>query len=466
MTRTAAHRSHPDRRTLAAFLAGTLPPDGDRRVEEHLRAACLPCLLGARSLVLETNGEFREALARGLLDSSAEGRSRQDLLERYSQRIERKAFLIVAEEQVVPALMSELMLRPPAARRESVRSSKRYQLLSLAEALRQESRSEGFRDVARAVELAELSTEVAECLDPEFYGRHLVADARGMAWAMAGNARRIAGDLFGAERALESGLGFLDGGTGSASEGAEALSLLASLRIDQSRFPDAIDLLEKVVATYRRLGEPGLEGRTLIKLGSAAGYSGKPLRAVEVLRPAIDLLTKAGDLHAAMLAKHNVAWSLAEAGEYKEAERYLAIIRSEYHRFPEDPSTQIRRRWLEGRIHEGLGELDEAMATLREVRSIFAEEERAFDNALVTLDLAAVYLQAGKTDEVKRLAEELYPVFRSHDVHRHAVAALILFKQAAATEAATVSLVRDLSRYLTRARNNPYLKYEPTEPVS
>ncbi len=99
------------------------------------------------------------------------------------------------------------------------------------------------------------------------------------------------------------------------------------------------------------------------------------------------------------------------------------------------------------------------------MRSIFSEEERAFDNALVTLDLAAVYLQAGKTDEVKRLAEEMYPVFRSQDVHRHAVAALILFKQAATTEAATVGLVRDLSSYLARARNNPYLRYEGPEPA-
>ncbi len=466
MTRTATDRSHPTRRTLAAFFAGTLPPDGDRQVEEHLRAACLPCLLGARSLVLEVSGEARKALAEVLLGRSLEDRKQKAVLERYSLRVERKALLILAEESAVPALMAELMLRPPAARREAVRTSKRYQLLSLAEALRQESRSEGFRDVARAIELAELSAEVAECLAPEFYGRRLVADTRGMAWAMVGNARRIAGDLFGAERALQSGLDFLDGGTGSASERAEAQSLLASLRIDQSRFSEAISLLEKAVGTYRRLNEPGLEGRTLIKLGSAAGFSGSPLQAVEVLRPAIDLLTEVGDLHAAMLAKHNIAWSLAEAGKCSEAAAYLETIRAEYDLFPDDRSTQIRRRWLEGRIHEGLGELYEAAAALREVRSIFAEEERAFDNALVTLDLAAVHLQAGQTDEVKRLAEELYPVFRSHDVHRHAVAALILFKQAAATEAATVGLVRDLSRYLTRARNNPYLRYEPSEPVS
>ena len=466
MTRSATRRSHPDRKTLTAFLAGTLTPEGDRRVEEHLRAACIPCLFGARSLLLETWGESQAELADGLFGQSLEDRERQALIEEYGRRLERKALLILAEENAVPALMSELMLRPVAARREAVRTSKRYQLLALAEALRQESRSEGFRDVARAIELADLATEVAECLDPEFYGRRLVADMRAMTWAIVGNTRRIAGDLFGAERALKSGLDLLDHGTGSASERAEALSLLASLRIDQSRFANATSLLERVVAIHRQLDQPGLEGRALILLGNAAGYDGAPLRAVEMFRPAIDLLTEARDHHAAFLAQHNVAWFLADAGRCGEARDYLEVIRPEYDRFPEDRSTQIRRRWLEGRIHEGLGELDQAAAALREVRNVFAEEERAFENALVTLDLAAVYLQMGDAAEVERLAEEMYPVFRSQDVHRHAVAALILFKQAVATEAATVGLVRDLSRYLTRARNNPYLKYEPTEPAN
>ena len=55
----------------------------------------------------------------------------------------------------------------------------------------------------------------------------------------------------------------------------------------------------------------------------------------------------------------------------------------------------------------------------------------------------------------------MYPIFRSQDVHRQALAALVLFKQAAMTEAATVGLARQVADYLTRARNNPYLPFEP-----
>ena len=55
----------------------------------------------------------------------------------------------------------------------------------------------------------------------------------------------------------------------------------------------------------------------------------------------------------------------------------------------------------------------------------------------------------------------MYPIFRSQDIHREAVAALLLFERAVAAETATAALAHDVARYLTRARNNPYLRYEP-----
>jgi hypothetical protein len=54
----------------------------------------------------------------------------------------------------------------------------------------------------------------------------------------------------------------------------------------------------------------------------------------------------------------------------------------------------------------------------------------------------------------------MYPIFRSQDVHRQAIAALVLFEQAVTQEAATVALARDVGRYLARARNNPYLRFD------
>ncbi len=466
MTRTPAHRAHPVPQRLAAFLRGRLPPTDAAAVSEHLRSPCLPCLLAGRGVVRDWAAAVGGDLAKALFKQKDESSPSRDALGNYAAWIEGKADLIKAEESAAPALMAELMLRPPAARREAVRSSQRYQLLALAEALRHESRREGFRDVARSLELAELAVEVADCLETSFYGVRLVCDARALGSAIVGNARRIGGDLFAAERALQSATTLLDRGTGDVTVEAETLSLLASLRTEQSRFLEAVKLLERTVEIYRDLDLQDLQARALLQLGRAAGHAEEHAKAVAILGEAVDLLGGSEESDLVLWARHNIALFLSAGGRYEEAASFLKEIRSQYDRFPDDRSTQTRRRWLEGRIHEGLGELDEAAAALREVRTIFAEEERAFDNALVTLDLAAVYLQMGDTAEVQRLAEEMYPVFRSQDVHRHAVAALILFKQAAATEVATVGLVRDLSRYLTRARNNPYLKYEPSEPAN
>lgn len=464
MTTIPSHRSHPTRSVLEAFAADGVAQAAESQVVSHLRSGCLACLLAVRDAMAVAGRPACEELAKGLLRDGIDDEQRLICLASYARRAERKGFVIALEAQAAPGLSAELMLRSPAARREAVRESRRYQLMGLSDALREESRAEGFRDVARAVELAELAAEVADCLDTGVYGPRLVGDARALSWAMLGNARRVAGDLFGAERALRSAREYLEHGSGGPTEEAEVLSLLASLRVDQSRFDLAIRNLETVATTYRSLGMERAEGRALFQLSYAAGIAGEPNRAIDLLYQAVELLDDDEDERLLFWAQHNIVRFLNDAGRSEEAVTALEQIRPLYDRYPDDRSMHIRRRWMEGQIAAGLGRKDEAVAALREVRTLFIEEERAFDNALITLDLAAVHLEAGEMDEVKRLAEEMYPVFRSQEVHRHAVAALILFKQAAVTEAATVGMIRDVGRYLAQARNNPYLRFEPSAP--
>jgi len=456
MTRAPNRRVHPQQANLEAFVTGQAGPDQAARIEKHLRQGCLPCLFVARERAIERTAATRETLRTSLF-----GGMDRDALTLYAACLDRKVLLIELEQILVPALVAELMLRPPAARREAVRKSHRYQLLALGEALREESRQEAFRDIARCVELAELAVEVADCLNADFYGRRLVDDGRALAYASLGNALRVSGDLFGAERQLRAATDLLSRGTGAPNEQAEVLSFLASLRLEQSRFPEAVRLLEEATRLYRTANLEQLEAKTLIKLAKAAAHSGNPTEAIDLLERSLRLLDQEADAELAFLAHHNIAHYLNDAGRSSEARSYLESIRPWYERFAENRGMQLRRRWLEGRIAASLGEVDEAVTALQEVRSVFAEEDYAFDNALVTLDLSAVYLTAGRTAEVKRLAEEMYPIFRSQDVHRQALAALVLYKQAALSEAATVELVRQVADYLNRSRNNPYMPFEP-----
>lgn len=459
MPRTPSYRMHPEPRTLKLFFAKELPDAAQAEVERHLRKGCIACILKARELALELTAESRRALSEGLFNPEDGERE----LERYEIWLQHKVLLIDLEEGLTAALAAELMLRSAAARREAVRKSTRYQTLALAEAFREESRSEGHRDVARAVELAELAVEVADCLDPGFYGTALVSDARALAYAMLGNVQRITGDLFQAERQLRTALDLLHYGTGSPTEEAEVLSLLASLRTDQSRFQESMELLEMAGNRYHRSDLHRLEGKTLVKMAIAADRNGEPDRAVEIFQVAIGLLDEQEDARMIFWTRHNIVASLSNAGHFHDARRYLEEIAPLYRQFEEDRAIQVRRRWAEGLICAGLGELAEAENALLEVRSTFVDLDRAFDIALATLDLAALYLRQGRTDEVKRLAEEMYPIFRSQDVHRQALAALALFKQAALSEAITIGFVHEVTEYLKRSRYNPYLAFEPTK---
>jgi len=52
-------------------------------------------------------------------------------------------------------------------------------------------------------------------------------------------------------------------------------------------------------------------------------------------------------------------------------------------------------------------------------------------------------------------------IFRKLHVHREAAAALILFRDATARGAITEDLVRRFQDYLSKARTNPDLHFEP-----
>jgi hypothetical protein len=102
----------------------------------------------------------------------------------------------------------------------------------------------------------------------------------------------------------------------------------------------------------------------------------------------------------------------------------------------------------------------EAERLYREVRDEFAARGIGFDAALVTLDLAMAYAKEERTAEMQALALEMIPIFEAQDIHREALAALAVFKQAAIHEQASVAFVKRVVHYLEAARGNPALKFE------
>lgn len=83
-----------------------------------------------------------------------------------------------------------------------------------------------------AADLAHLALDVAGSLDVGSYGEERIQDFRAAAWSALGNAKRLAGDLSGAGKALEAAGEALACGTGDLLEQANTISIRASLQND------------------------------------------------------------------------------------------------------------------------------------------------------------------------------------------------------------------------------------------
>ena len=85
-------------------------------------------------------------------------------------------------------------------------------------------------------------------------------------------------------------------------------------------------------------------------------------------------------------------------------------------------------------------------------REGFISQGIGYDAAMVSLDLAVLYLRQGRTAEVRQLAEEMLPLFEAQDVHREALATLSLFLEAARQDQLTVDMALEAAASLRSAR--------------
>jgi tetratricopeptide (TPR) repeat protein len=379
-------------------------------------------------------------------------------LEKTGERLQE----IHREIESAAGLLEELAAMPEPERPERIRTEVRFHALKLCDLLLKRSRESWFRDPARAVELARMATEIADWLDAGYYGESLVEDERVLAWAYLGNAYRIASDLRSAEEALLRAEEHQKKAGEDALTGAQILSFMASLRTAQGRFDEAAELLDQAIPIYREARERHLEGKAMIQKGTVLGYASRYREAARIVRRGLSRIDFLEEPHLLVAARHNLIWYLNESGRHAEALDHLQTTRALYLELGEQTHL-IRLRWLEGWISRDLGRLDQAETALREARDGFIARGIGFDAARVSLDLATVYLRQGKTGDIKRLAAEMVPVFESRDVHQEALAALLLFRQAADAEEVTLGLLERISDYLQRARRNPELPFHAEE---
>ena len=332
-----------------------------------------------------------------------------------------------------------------------VQVARDFQHWALVERVCEESVVQASRKLERAAFLARLGVEIAEKVQgPEGWRKRVL----GYAGAHGPNVLRVAGELPAAEAGIEEAkklweagddpLGVLDPG--------RLLDLEGALRRGQRRFEEALRLLDQARLVSR------FPERSMIMKGFTLEVMGEYERAIETLLCAEPFVEQQGDLRVLYMLQFNLAVNYCHINCYHEAtlltQQVLEVVTSRG-----DENEMVRVTWLQGRIAAGCGRTEEAYRLLDQARREFAARKMWYDVALALLEIAVLLLARQELTQVRELAQDLAEIFNSKGVHREALAALALFRDAAEREAASTELARSVLRYLFRARYDQGLQF-------
>ena len=432
---------HPCPAELEAFLLGQLPAREAARVVAHLLTGCASCRKQMEPLagvVLTPNH---------IPDEPVEVGTEYDFpLFRAFAAARRYAASLARERREAERDREDPPLREVPRSDAGPKAERDWTLCEQILARCRELRQDGPEARVAATSLA---VSLAEGIAPGFRGSRQLADLQARAWAERGNARRVADDLSGAESDLSVALERARQGTGDPLLLARLLDLTASLRTDQRGFEEAAQLLDWVYRIYRTLGESHEAGRALISKSNTAFYALDLEEATRLLGRGLSLIDVNRDPSLVLVAVHNLLFHLIEAGEVQQAEKLLRQSRELYATYA-GKMERLKVRWLDGRIAFRLGEQARAEKAFSEVRSGLEEAGLSYDMALVSLELAAVWLEQGRTREIRELLDETVATFQARGIRREAIAALLMLREAIERERATAVLLRTVASELQR----------------
>jgi len=415
-------QQHLSLEMLADLLSGEIAEEDLReRVVPHLLARCPTC--------------------QGRVEAI---RKLQDRFDHWNESV------VVREGQEAPRLLARLLEQPEDRRLQLLLADEELHTWGLAQLLMRKCRELVHEEAHQALLLGEMAVLVAEQLPERSYDRDWLGDLKARAWAVLGNARRVAGELTTAEVAFQRALALLEAlaATGRPRVRAEVLDLLASLRREQGRFEQSLAALAEAEALYRQDGDSHLVGRILLKRAKTLEELGHLENVLAELQQVPELLDPQREPHLPAYVRHNLVCCLAQMGRFQEARESFEGLADLW---PWPEVIQVRIQSLEAQIAAGLQEWESAEALFQQVRGWFVEHDLPFDAALISLDLGALYAEQGRAAELETLAAEVLPLFHSLRLGREAAASLILFQKAVEQKSLTAELLREL-RHVVEAR--------------
>jgi tetratricopeptide (TPR) repeat protein/transcriptional regulator with XRE-family HTH domain len=283
-----------------------------------------------------------------------------------------------------------------------VRKDPGCHLWSVAEWLCEESTRTAPRSRERAAQLAEAALVVAEFAPGEERFRKRL---QGSCWGHIGHVRRLEAGV-NAKRALgESDSAFVTcRNLWALGEGGDPYKLLdagkilgmeAFLRRDQGRLEEAVRLLRQAMPLASKSLQPYLQ----VNYGRVLEYMGDSEGAIRILEEA----AREAPRNLLFYARFNVCVNLCHLRRHDEAEAMLPEVKR-LGLETESQDHEIRVKWLSGRVDAGRGRTEEALGCFRSLKRHFSNKGEVYDVALVSIEIARLYLENGETQILRGLS--------------------------------------------------------------
>lgn len=412
---------HPQPDVWRSWIRGELEPEPKRALGRHLRT-CEPCRATVAVL--------------GCLVSHPLG------ADVYEMPIRRAGLSAV-----------EVARRMMAARRQAERELEGFPIApatplltwARAEAFLAEAR--GFRrfDAELARQVALMAEAISRSLDPADFPPGALAQLQADCGVEVANALRFGGDLARAEKAfVRAALAVADLSSEQIDAGRGALRAedYATFLIASRRYEEAASLLEDLAESYIERGEPHAAGRLFIRCGVATAYRRVTLSAARFAARGLRLIDRKREPKLALAAMHNLIGYCSELGAPEQAAALFKQAGLLYERFGE-PLDLLKAQWLAGKIAAKRRSWFSAEAVFGKLRGAYRDRSLPFHEALVTLELAVVWLAQGRHREIFEATEQMLATFRALRIAPEVLAALTLLQEAAAREAATRVLIEE-----------------------
>lgn len=421
---------HLTRNELERFRVNRSGPVEKRKVMAHLLAGCEPCRKSARAVFFPRNLDYTRMFERleGVLVNT-------DTALRAERRRGQELWRLLEPLDATQRLLW-------------LKNDPRLHVWGLYNLLLNEARNVLRQDRGAAVGLYYLAWMIAQKLSPEVYGDAWVRDFQGIAATHLGNAKRLYGDLRGAEEDLARAEELLELGTGDLLDRAYLLGIRATLKSDLGYFEDAAAMFREAVSCAHQMGDRHLEATYLIAWSSSTGWV-DPERALDLAERAEAKLEAGAEPHLELGVRHLKVYWMSESGRTSEARGLLEENRPLYAGFP-DPVTQGRLLRLEGHLTRSEGNLEESERKFRELVALYERHDFDFDLALAGVELSQVLSLRGKVAESASILRGLYPFLESRKLHSDILSSWLMLQEAIQRDAVQAQMFRDLAMTLRR----------------